>query len=310
MRLTRLLIISAVAAISSGDALAGSLDESILRGSTSDAYYVDQTSGPVRPRFVPGTPVSFSWRGLYLGAQGGYSNAGADFGSGTSDLIGYILRNDVVLNHVQSWTTLGKGNTDKLSYGGFAGYNFQAGQIVYGFEGNYNRVAIDGLQLGSIDSMTRTFQDDSVAPAGHHFFYTASVSSAATARLTDYGTIRARGGFVLDRFLPYGFIGAAIGSVDTNRSATVSYTREDIPDVTVPPAPAITPLATYFFGPQTQGERRNGVIAYGYSAGLGVDVAILPNVFMRGEWEYIQFIPVQSVRLNLNSVRAGIGVKF
>jgi opacity protein-like surface antigen len=110
--------------------------------------------------------------------------------------------------------------------------------------------------------------------------------------------------------MPYAFIGAAIASVDTNRSATVSYTRTDIPDVTVPPAPTITPLPTYFFGPQTQSDRRDGTVAYGYAAGLGVDVAILPNVFMRGEWEYIQFIPVQNVRLNLNSVRAGIGVKF
>ena len=307
MRLTRLFVISAVAAISGGNAFAGSLDESVLRGS-ADAYYGDAL--PVRPRFVPGTPVSFRWQGLYLGAHGGYSNAGADFGSGTSSLIGYILRNDVVLSHVQNWTTLGKSDTDKMTYGGFAGYNFQANEIVFGLEGNYNRVAPDGLHNASSDSMTRTFNDDSVAPAGHHFFYTATVSSAVSARVTDFATVRARAGYALDRFLPYAFIGGAIGSVDTVRSATVSYTRVDIPDVTVPPAPVITPLPNFNFGPQTQADRRDGAIAYGYAVGLGVDVAIMPNVFMRAEWEYLQFVPVQDVRLNLNSVRAGLGIKF
>jgi hypothetical protein len=33
----------------------------------------------------------------------------------------------------------------------------------------------------------------------------------------------------------------------------------------------------------------------------------MPNVFVRGEWELDNF---QSLRVNLNSVRTGIGVKF
>ena len=41
-----------------------------------------------------------------------------------------------------------------------------------------------------------------------------------------------------------------------------------------------------------------------------MDVAILPNVFLRGEWEYVGFAQVGGIRTNINTGRVGIGVKF
>ncbi len=41
-----------------------------------------------------------------------------------------------------------------------------------------------------------------------------------------------------------------------------------------------------------------------------MDVALLPNVFVRGEWEYIAFAPVGGIRSNINTGRVGLGVKF
>jgi opacity protein-like surface antigen len=49
---------------------------------------------------------------------------------------------------------------------------------------------------------------------------------------------------------------------------------------------------------------------YGYSAGAGLEVAVLPNVFVRGEWEFIQFGPFSDTRANLNALRMGAGVRF
>ena len=58
---------------------------------------------------------------------------------------------------------------------------------------------------------------------GHHYVYTATVISRSPARAcTDFGTMRARAGFIMDRFLPYAFAGAALGRVDVSRSATLS----------------------------------------------------------------------------------------
>jgi hypothetical protein len=41
-----------------------------------------------------------------------------------------------------------------------------------------------------------------------------------------------------------------------------------------------------------------------------LDVAIMPNVFMRGEWETIAFTNVGAIASSLNTVRAGVGVRF
>ena len=52
------------------------------------------------------------------------------------------------------------------------------------------------------------------------------------------------------------------------------------------------------------------MFAYGYTAGLGLDVLLLPNVFLRAEREYVQFFAVQDVKIHLNTSRVGVGIKF
>ena len=305
----RLFVLCAVATIVGGPAFAGPIDASVLRGSSAAAYEGEPVAPP--RRFEPVTPVYRRWQGFYLGGHVGMGNAGVDFGQGTASLIDYILRNDVVGTHVVDWTTLSKVDTTGQSYGGFVGYNAQwDGDIVVGAEANYSRAASGGLFAASTDSMTRIFNDDAQAPAQHHYFYTATVSSTASARITDYATLRARAGAVFDRFLPYAFVGAALARVDIVRSATVSYTRQDIPDNVAPPAGPIVPQPNFNFGPETRSENRNGVFAYGYTGGLGIDIALLPNVFVRAEAEYIKFFPVQDFKIHVATGRVGVGVKF
>jgi opacity protein-like surface antigen len=60
----------------------------------------------------------------------------------------------------------------------------------------------------------------------------------------------------------------------------------------------------------TNSESQSNAIAYGFAAGLGLDVAILPNVFLRAEWEYVQFAPIHDIQVNFNTGRVGAGVRF
>jgi len=113
---------------------------------------------------------------------------------------------------------------------------------------------------------------------------TASVANAAASssvKLIDYATFRARAGYAIGQFLPYAFLGGAAGRFNY---ATIEGTA------------------------QTSG--RDNQYAGGFTAGLGVDVAILPNVFVRAEYEYVLFSPFGDIRTNMNSARAGIGVRF
>ncbi len=255
---------------------------------------------------ISAPPPSFSgWAGFYAGGQIGFSNASADFTPSVNDLADFIVRGSIFESTVSNLALLPKDRTNAGSLGVFGGYNAQWEGVILGFEVNYNRT---DLKLSSSGSVTLRIANDASAPAGHHFFYDPfTTSGQAAIRVTDLMTFRARAGWTAGQFLPYGFLGVAVARADFSRSATVSYLRTDIPDTTIPPQPPIIPLAPVVFGPFTQGDVKNGAFYYGYAGGLGVDICLMPNVFLRGEWEFIQ---VQSLRLNINTARTGIGIKF
>jgi outer membrane immunogenic protein len=141
------------------------------------------------------------------------------------------------------------------------------------------------------------------------------VSGTASARITDFATFRARGAWAAGPFLPYAFLGVAVGRLDWSRTASVNGTATDHPS----PAPtfdpgtgactANCPLPTLAIS-ENRSDSRNGVFAYGGAAGLGIDVALLPNLFVRGEWEIIQFAPVAHMHILVNTVRTAVGLKF
>jgi outer membrane immunogenic protein len=281
------------------------VDAPVLRGA-EQPYGGEPTAPP--PRFVPAAPAYRRWGGLYFGGQIGLADSSTDFGQGTESQIAYLLRNDVVGPHVAGWTTLSKVDGTKQMYGGFVGYNAQwEGDFILGAELNYSRFLSGGLYSSSMDTMTRQFNDDAVAPAQHHYFYTATVTSSASARIVDYATARARAGFVFDRLLPYAFVGGALARVDIVRSANVSYARQDIPDNVVP---AITPIPTFNTGLLTKSEQQKNAIAYGVATGVGLDFAVTQNVFVRAEYEYIGFLPVHDFKIRIATGRVGVGIKF
>jgi len=174
-----------------------------------------------------------------------------------------------------------------------------------GLEANYNHTAVN---VGASDSISLRIANDATAPPGHHFFYDPfTVAGTASIRITDLASFRARAGWVAGQFLPYAFVGLAVARADVSRSATVSYIGHDVPDPQAFPNPQLTPRPPAPFGPVTQIDAKQGAFYYGYAIGIGLEICIMPNVFLRGEWEVDNF---QSLRANVNTARTGLGVKF
>ena len=48
----------------------------------------------------------------------------------------------------------------------------------------------------------------------------------------------------------------------------------------------------------------------GFTFGGGLDVALTRNVFLRAEYEYVQFAPIANLVVDVNTVRGGLGIKF
>ena len=57
-------------------------------------------------------------------------------------------------------------------------------------------------------------------------------------------------------------------------------------------------------------DAKDNAFAGGFVAGLGMDVLLMPNVFLRGEWEYVAFGTIGGVRTSINVARAGLGLRF
>jgi len=238
-------------------------------------------------------PTFFRWDGFYVGGQVGHESANVDFGGGAASLVKHILRDTIIENQgrVSEWTALGNRVTNGRSYGVFVGYNHQMDDLVLGVELNYNR---SSMNAGVSDSIARSFQ------TSDGYMYSVDVAAGSTYKLTDYGTLRARFGYVMGRFMPFATVSAAAGRADVFRTATVGGSAVDVSGGGRPPL---------YQAPQTLTEKTSNYM-FGFGAGAGVDVAIAPGFFLRGEYEFIQFTKASDVVANINAVRVGGAMKF
>ena len=235
------------------------------------------------------------WDGVNFGAQIGVSNMNTDFGNSTSGLIAYSLRNTEVEDQFSpsNWTTLPSNTTNGRQYGAFLGYNWQWDQLVLGMDAAYNRIS--SLNSSASDTIGRQ-----VVTTPDNINNSLTITAQSSLKLIDYATLRARAGYAMGQFLPYATLGAAVGRFNYANTATVH-------NVGTPPAGS--PILP-FDVTDVQNNSKNNAITGGFEIGLGLDVAVLPNVFLRGEWEFVAFTPISGIRANLNTGRVALGVRF
>lgn len=232
------------------------------------------------------------WDGLYGGGHLGNSSMAVNFGNAASSEVAFILRNTTLEAEIapSDWTTLPSSTTNSMQYGGFIGYNWQWNEAVIGLDVGYSRLS--SMSTTASDSIARIVStSDSVS-------HSVQIDSSSSITLTDYATLRARLGYAVGQFLPYAVVGGAVGRFNYATSATVT-------DNWTPSGGA-----TVNFGPITQSDAKNDAFAAGFVVGAGMDVALLPNVFVRGEWEFTGFAPVAGIRTSIHAARVGAGIRF
>lgn len=268
----RAVILGLAATVIAGQALAADY----LRGTTYEY-------GP-KPRY--------RWDGWYIGAQGGWANVDFNFGTSTSSLVANLLRNTTVQQEfmVSEWPNVPNMDSRGASYGAFLGYNAQWGDVVMGVELNYNRSSIKAESVDFIGRSVTTsdnYQND------------ITLNSRVTAKLTDYGGMRFRAGYAMDWVMPYMMIGLGIGNTSYQRAVEVTLLQTDLNGVNPP---------VLFF--DTASEGRNNALTIGYSAGAGVDVGLTPNLFVRGEYEFLHLAAVGGISYRVNTIRGAAALRF
>ena len=283
----KLMVLVAVFGTSQGAQAADMPDFNFLRGGITEA--------PAR---------RVNWAGPYVGGQATYGSGDMDFSQATQDPIAKMLdhtsfetnRNTTgsadLDTRISRWRFLDKTSVQNSGVGGFVGYNFQYDDTIFGVELNYTHGKFAGRSRGGKSQ----FDMDSVP----NYITRVTTDADASMQVTDYGSLRVKGGYAMGGFLPYGFAGLALGQADIARRVdiAISYTPATIP-TTSPPLPGYS---------NSNRDTMNAHFIYGYSAGLGFDYMVFGNLFLRGEWEYLRF--TSPVDTTINTVRAGVGYKF
>ena len=256
-------------------------------------------------------PVGYApytrWSGFYGGALIGQEFDAADFRNVGASEITAISGLSAGFDGIPltSFPRLTSLNTETPSYSAFIGYNYQFEAAVVGFELTFTKTSFSA----SINDMQ-----------SHDYFQTANsvvydttynVNTSASAKVTDYGTVRSRVGYAFGNLLPYGFGGVSISQINAMKSVNVNYCGQEEPySCTNPPPPSNPPPPAPIGGNWTLSNQVNGKWYFGYVAGLGLDYALTTNLFVRGEYQLIQFGAPDNIRLSAQSVRIGAGVKF
>jgi outer membrane immunogenic protein len=320
----------------------------VLAQSAAAADLGDMLRGSFTPQ--SSTSSYASWDGVYFGAQVGVANMDTDFGNEASQWVGYNLRNTTLESavHPESWALMPSSVTHGRSYGAFLGYNFQWDQLVIGFDAAYNRMSsmTSSSSAGSINrtvqilvpSSTDTVTLDGTASAklfdyatlrgraGYAFgqFLPYAMIGVAVGRFnyTTTANLEACGfdfplsqcGSLTTTTITTSTNGnstTSISTISTTGASTIATsttnttsTNGTTTNTTTTSTPSTNPFKA------SLSNSKNNAIVGGFVAGLGMDVALLPNVFLRGEWEFVAFAPVSGIRNNLNTARVGIAVKF
>jgi outer membrane immunogenic protein len=220
-----------------------------------------------------GGPRLVNWAGFYVGGQAAY---GASTTKLPASLNGDMQSTFTPPTGSYNWQPLGWASSSATGYGAFAGYNWQWEDAVLGIEGNYLHNAI--RSYSSSTGFTYTLPPVTVASVAY---------SRADVTLSDFGSLRARFGWAAGCFMPYGFLGAGVGSRTVNRFVSAS-----------PPSVA----------PVTWSTDTKEKLVYGYSAGFGLDTMIVGGLFVRAEYEYQRI--TADYESFIHSARVGVGYKF
>jgi outer membrane immunogenic protein len=267
----------------------------VICGMTAAAQAADLSDLPIlRGGLTEGLSNSrVNWSGVYVGGTVSRGSADMDFTNAGQDLLAKLLNNvDVEAQfNISKWPLGEKSHMAGTGFGGFAGYNLQWTDAVIGVELNYTHGTLFGSSFGS---QKRTFQFPT------DYLTTANISSRSSMRLTDYGSLRVRGGYAVGSFLPYGFVGVAMGQADITRRADYSLDYKYVGSQ--------IPAKPDYSGSSSLTDNANSHFVHGFAAGLGVDWMMCAGLFLRAEWEYLRF--TSTVDTSVNTARVGLGYKF
>jgi outer membrane immunogenic protein len=261
------------------------------------------------PDFLRGTlPASSAptrnWDGWYAGGQVGESWANTDYRNTATTQTNDLFRNTSLAGPASELNVLGKVNEQSTAFGGFVGRNWQFDDVVLGVEANYNYLSSLKSSTGGTIGPIQVAEPGLILGPGQTAVDGVTLTGHSTLQVHDEITFRGRAGWATGDFLPYMFGGLAVGRMDVSSTISSSVQRTIF---NAGGGSSTFPLPQFAL---TSTVGKSNAFVAGWTAGLGFEYMVWSNVFLRAEWEYIQFMSIQETAVSENSVRAGLGYKF
>lgn len=270
-----------------------SADYPVLRGSQ-----IDDTPPP--PNFSSGNA---QWSGFYFGGGVGITDTKFKPGEGLGKLANYAFRNTLLGSEVDlgSWVgNLSEKRDSGATFFGLAGYNFQFGDVILGFEADYTQSG-QSYRIGDYIARRVATSDGALNDV--------RMTTDQGAKLNDYATARLRMGWAYGNLMPYMTFGGAVGRFDTNSTiqSTWFFTRTNSVTGAIESnyASGYTPS-----NPSIVGGSKKNVYSFGLSGGLGADWAVTDNLLLRAEYQIVRFAEVEGTTVTVNTGRIAAALKF
>ena len=245
------------------------------------------------PEPPPAMPVMFTWAGFYAGIHGAYGWGQFNREQFDQNLIAAAIpANYAYADIVRKYAAALPGTYDANQWGGgfFAGYNFVAGNLVFGPELDYTAF------FGKFGASTICYYPDPTLGLTLPGAPTQSliVGADTTSKITDYALVKARLGYAYDRFLPYAYLGIGgaryvaqgVGSIEQYTTATGIVTGSSTSTI----------------------NKNQTTLAYG--AGAGLDYAITDQILLRAQYDYVQLDSVVGQESKIQVGKIGAGIRF
>ena len=248
---------------------------------------------------------TYDWSGGYVAIMGGYNSTNINAGELASTMVDITVP---AWAYAEKAKALAKASAQDMTASGgvyslHAGINVMMERLVVGGELEYGKFSPALNTQGSFDQ-SRTFEANAVTLADG----TAAVEKVGATlvysnktQMLDFALLNGRAGYAYGRFMPYALVGLGVSRVkiDTTMYATENHTIEVAGDV----------RSRSIKGP-FRGSYTKDAYAATFSFGLGFEYALLDNVLLRAQYNYMTAGPLKGETASSNLARGGLALKF
>ena len=232
-------------------------------------------------------------------------SASADFGNADNSLVSYMLSNTELQSIVSNLDDIAERFDRKPKLWRFFRLQLPDGRRRSGRRTELQPHVDQNWRAGSDRTDPGSGRQP---PDGSTVLYSVIVTSAASVAIHDIVTARARAGWTYDRFMPYGFVGLAVGRADASRFATLAGSYQNDDAACDAPGPRHGPIDFAARSPNTRARRHDRLWLYRRARCRSGTFAKCVCSRRMGIYPIPQYRRLS--RVVANSARVGVGLKF